>query len=180
MFINSYGKFPPAIRLAFNGVVQMKKIDFTGLILIALLVALPGAVSAAPSDTVIVSGSIGGSIDVTAGSDIDFSSMAVGTETGSVSTSVTTTYTTWYLRASDASATNKGYMVRAGPVALQNPIRIGTETNPTAVLTTNPYVVRTGTAAGTFTDTVNVAQQIVGTDAAGSYSITITLTGSTT
>ena len=159
----------------------MRKMLFIGLVLLALLCAMPAAVSAAGSDTVIVSGSIGGSIDVTAGSDIDFSSMPVGTETGSVSTSVTTTYTTWYLRASDdAPAATKGYMFRTGPVKLQNPLKIGIEATPTAVLTTVPYTVRTGTAAGTFTDTVNVAQQIVGTDAAGSYSMTVTFTASTT
>jgi len=164
--------------MALNGDMHMKKILFIGLVLIALLCVMPAAVSAA-DDTVLVTGNIGGSIAVTAGTDISFSDMAVGTETGSVGTSVTTTYTTWYLRASDAASTNKGYMVRTGPVPLQNPIKIGIEATPTAVLTTNPYLIRTGVAAGTFTDTVNVAQPIVGTDAAGDYSMTITFTAST-
>jgi hypothetical protein len=156
----------------------MKKILFIGLVLIALLFVMPSAVSA-ETDTVVVQGSIGGSIAVTATPDtIDFGAMVAGTpETGSTQTSVTTTYTTWSLTASDAATATKGFMYKTGPVKLANALKIGTGT-PTATLVTNPYSIRAGTAAGTFTDTINVAQDIAGTDAEGSYTMTITFTAS--
>ena len=49
----------------------MKKILFIGLVLIALLIAMPAAVSAAGSDTVYVNGSINTAMEVNAAAAID-------------------------------------------------------------------------------------------------------------
>jgi hypothetical protein len=168
--------------MAFNGDVHMRKMLFLGLVLIALLVAMPAAVSAAETDTVLVSGNIGLSMDVTASTDtISFGSMASGVdETGSTVVTVVTTGSSWTVTASDAKATSKGYMTTnadgTGKV-LANAFRISNDGTTFSPLTSS-YAFMSGATAGTFTDTADVKQAIAVADASGTYQITVTFTGS--
>ena len=90
----------------------MKYLVYAGLVALLVLVCLPAAVSAGLTDTVVVSGSIGGSldVDVTPNAGVSWGAMSVGTKTDltSADLSVTTTYPAWHVDAADASVNHKG------------------------------------------------------------------------
>jgi hypothetical protein len=147
-----------------------------------MFVCLPVGVSAAGSDTVTVSGSIGISIDVSASQKtIDFASMAAGVdESGQSTITVATTSTSWSVTASDARATTKGYMYRTGDVKLASPFRLSKDNSVFTPLTSDISNFMSGTSAGTFNQIAYVKQSISPADSSGSYSITTTFTGSAT
>jgi len=161
----------------------MKKILFIGVVLLTVLVCLPVAVSAAPVDTVVVSGSIGGSIDVdvTPDAGVSWGAMTVGTRTDMTSAdmNVTTTYSAWRVDAADAKTPNKGFMVDSGTGRVL--------TNAFQVSNGGAYTPMTGSmifqqlsldGAGTHLYDIGLQQLIVSTDeAADNYQITITFTG---
>lgn len=160
----------------------MRTILFTGLVLLTLLLALPAAVSAADSDTVQVTGSIGLTMDVTAATDtIPFGSMVAGTdETGNTVVTVVTTGSSWTVTAADAKATNKGYMTTNADGSgkkLAGAFQISNDETTFSPLTSG-YAFMSGSSAGTFTDTADVKQTISAADSSGSYQITVTFTGS--
>jgi hypothetical protein len=164
---------------------KMNKILFVGIVVLMVLVCLPVAVSAAPTDTVVVSGSIGGSIDVdvTPDAGVSWGAMAIGTRTDltTAKLNVTTTYPAWHVDAADAKVTNKGFMVN-GTTNLTNPFELSKNGAP------GPWIPMTGTftnfqqftsgGAGIHLYDIGLQQVIVATDAEGSnYQITITCTG---
>jgi hypothetical protein len=162
----------------------MKKILFVGIVALMVLVCLPGAVFAAPTDTVVVSGSIGGSIDVdvTPDAGVSWGVMTVGTRTDTTTAdlNVTTTYNAWRVDAADAKTTNKGLMVDAGTGRfLTNPFQVS---NGGAVWTpmTGSLLFQqlSSDGAGTHLYDIGLQQVIAATDeAADNYQITITFTG---
>jgi len=166
--------------MAFNGDVHMRKILFIGLVLIALLFAMPAAVSAAGSDTVTVSGSINIAMDVSASpKTIDFGTMASGVdETGQTTVTVVTTSTNWAVTASDARTATKGYMYKTGDVKLTTPFQLSKDGTTFSPLTSDFADFMTGTTAGTHNQIAYVKQAIAGADSSGSYQITATFTGS--
>ncbi len=160
----------------------MRKIVLIGLVLLALLVTMPAAVSAADTDTVYVSGSIGLSIEVDAApAAIDFGSMEAGhDETGSTVVNVVTTGTSWTVTASDTKTTEKGKMTTnadgTGKV-LANAFQISNDGTNFSPLTSN-FAFMSGSSAGSFSDTADVKQVIAAADSSGTYQITVTFTGS--
>ena len=97
-----------------EGRMKMKYLVYAGLVALIALVCLPAGVSAALTDTVVVSGSIGGSldVDVTPNGGVSWGAMSVGTKQDltTADLTVTTTYPVWHVNAADASVTHKGYM----------------------------------------------------------------------
>jgi len=164
----------------------MKKILFVGIVVLVALVCLPAAVSAADNDFVVVSGSIGGSIDVdvTPNGGISWGAMTVGTKTDLLTAklNVTTTYPAWHVNAADAKVDSKGYMVNS-TTPLNNPFQLS---NNGAL---GPWIPMTGTGftnfrqalsggAGINNSDIGLQQVIIAGDAEGTnYQITITFTG---
>lgn len=149
-------------------------IAFAGLL--ALLV-LTGAVSAAGSDTITVSGSIGGTIDVTVTADVSFGAMTPGsTYTDSTTDlSVTSTFASWTVSATDQNTgANSGKML-SGTTPLTNAFRINVNSGAFQAL---PYSPILSGGAGSATADIGFQQQVVSGDQAGAYSITVVFTGS--
>jgi hypothetical protein len=159
----------------------MRKMLFIGLVLLVLLCAMPSAVSAAGSDTVVVNGNIAISMEVNAAAtSIEFGSMAAGTEeSGSTTINVVTTSTSWNVRASDERTTTKGFLYKSGTpdVPLTNALRFGKTANPTGTLVTDLANFMQGTTAGSFDQMAYVEQDIAPADRQGTYTMTITFTG---
>jgi hypothetical protein len=167
----------------------MKTFLLMGIVVLVALVSLPTAVSAAFNDTVVVSGSIGGSIDVDVKPDagVTWGTMAVGTMTDltNATLNVTTTYPAWRVDAADAKGAFKGYMVDSVAGNLTNPFQLSNNGAP------GPWIPMTGTftnfqslgptgGAGIHNYAVGLRQVIAITDpAAANYQITITFTGAT-
>jgi hypothetical protein len=149
-------------------------------------VCLPAAVSAALTDTVVVSGSIGGSlsVDVTPDVGVSWGAMNVGTKTDltSADLNVTTTYPVWHVNAADASATHKGLMNDAGTnFNLTNAFEIsnnaGSGWTPMTGTFTN-FAQKTSSGAGIWPFDIGLRQSILAVDeAATNYQITVTFTG---
>jgi len=171
------GEPPPAKRMAITGDVLMRKIVFIGLVLLALLVAMPSAVSAA--NTVEISGTISAAISVNVdNAAINFGSMTNGVEeSANTHVDVVTSSDSWSVTAADTKTTNKGFMTKPTDVKLFNALRFGTAADPTGTLTTDIPNWMSGTSAGTFTQNVYVEQDIAQTDSDGAYTMTITFTG---
>ncbi|KQC07399.1 MAG: hypothetical protein APR55_04025 [Methanolinea sp. SDB] len=154
----------------------MKKVIFTGLVALFLLLALPGAVSAAESDTITVTGSIGGTIDVSVTADVGFGAMTPGntyTDETTVLT-VTSTFAGWTVDAADQNTgAGTGYMLSSG-TPLSNPFEINVDAGAYQGLPFSPIF---SGSAGTDTADIGVQQQVVVGDQAGSYTITIVFTG---
>ncbi len=162
----------------------MRSFLLVGLVVLAVLVCLPMVVSAAPSDTVVVSGSIGGSIDVdvTPNTGVPWGLMAIGTMTDldSADLNVTTTYSAWHVDAADAKTPDTGYMVN-GTTPLTNPFQLsnndGTGWTPMTGTFTNFQSQASG-GAGIHIYNIGLQQVITATDPEGAnYQITITFTG---
>lgn len=164
----------------------MKKILFIGLVLLALLCAMPAAVSAGLTDTVVVSGSIGGSlsIDVTPDAGVAWNEMVIGTKTDltSADLSVVTTYPTWHVDAADAKTPNKGYMydtLTSNPLSNAFEISNNGGTGWTAMTGSFAnFAQKTSNGAGTWPYDIGLKQVITAADeATTNYQITITFTG---
>jgi hypothetical protein len=158
----------------------MSKLLFGAFVALLVLLVLPGAVSAATSDTVTVTGSIGGYIDVSVTANtLDFGTMTVGGSPYSQSTaiSVSSSYTSWGVDASDEKAANKGYMVD-GTKVLGTAFLLGKD-GASYTNIASPIVDYMSGSAGTATATVNAQQSVIVSDQQGSYSITVTFTGKT-
>jgi hypothetical protein len=161
----------------------MRSFLLIGLVMLAVLVCLPAAVSAAESDTVVVSGSIGATIDVdvTPNTVVSWGTMAVGIrqDLGTVSLNVTTTLPAWHVDAADAKETYKGYMVN-GTTNLTNPFQLSNDGSTWIPMTGtfNNFQQLSSGGAGIHNYPVRLQQVIAATDAEGSnYQITITFTG---
>lgn len=151
----------------------MKKILFIGLVLLALLLVLPGAVSAAEADIVTVSGSITGYIDVSVTAEsLGFGAMTVAGSpyTQSTPITVTSSFPSWGV---DVTGTNSGYMT-AGSTPLATAFLLGKDGSGYQTLPITDYM--TGSAGAT-TATVNARQSVVVADPVGNYAITVTFTG---
>ena len=162
----------------------MNKILFVGIVVLMVLVCLPVAVSAAPTDTVVVSGSIGGSIDVdvTPDAGVSWGAMAIGTRTDTTTAdlNVTTTYNAWRVDADDAKTPNKGLMVDSGTGrVLTNPFEVSNGgASYTPMTGSLLFQQLTSEGAGIHLYDIGLRQVIVSTDeAANNYQITITFTG---
>lgn len=162
----------------------MRTFLLIGFVVLVALVCLPAGVSAATTDTVVVSGSIGGSIDVDVTPDVGVSwgGMTIGTRTDltSADLNVTTTYPAWHVDAADAKGTNTGYMVN-GTTNLTNPFQLsnngGSSWTPMTGVFTNFQQLTSG-GAGIHTYNIGLQQIIAASDAEGAnYQITITFTG---
>jgi hypothetical protein len=165
--------------------MKMKYLVYVGLVALMAFVCLPAAVSAATEDTVVVSGSIGGtlSVDVTPDAGVSWGAMSVGTKTDltSADLSVVTTYPAWHFDAADAKTTDKGFMVDATVGKLDNAFKIsnneGTGWTAMTGSFTN-FAQKTSDGAGTWPTDIGLQQEITATDeAASNYQITITFTG---
>jgi hypothetical protein len=153
-----------------------RKIIIIGLVLMALLTAMPAAVSAGATDTVTVSGSIGGYIDVAVtDATLSLNEMSVGTP-GTAATTITvdSSYNSWGV---DVSATNGGYM-QGTPGNLDTLFDISNDAGSTwHQLATTWTDFFTGSAGVDQDETVNVRQTVTAADPSGTYSITVTFTG---
>jgi hypothetical protein len=167
---------------------KMNKILFVGIVVLMVLVCLPVAVSAAEADTVVVNGSIGGSLDVDVlpNTGVNWGTMAIGTRTDltNVTLNVTTTYPAWHVNAADLKGgANTGYMVDSVAGNLTNPFELSNNnglgwTSMTTQFTNFQSFGPTG-GAGSRNFPVGLRQVIAITDeAALNYQITITFTGS--
>jgi PKD repeat protein len=107
---------------------------------------------------------------------IDFGTMQAGVdETGSTTVNVDVTYgTAWSVTA---SAANGGYMM-AGTTPLASPFQLSNDGTNFQAMTSNFANFMTGFAGADGSGTANVKQSIAPADAPGSYSITLTFTGS--
>ncbi len=160
----------------------MKKLVFGALIALLVLLVLPGAVSAAETDTVVVSGTIGGYIDVAITADtLSLGTMTVaGPNTAATTLTVSSSFNSWGVDASDAKTPNKGYMVTADatPIPLDTLFDISNDAGTSWHQLGTPWTdFFTGTAGTGMTETVDVKQVVTAADPAGSYSITVTFTG---
>ena len=154
----------------------MRKFFYVALIGLIALLVMPGVVSAAPSDTITVTGSIGGSIDVTVTADVNFGAMTPGNTYTDTNTdlSVTSTFTSWTVSATDQNAgANTGKML-SGTTPLTNAFRINKNAGAYQNLPYNGIL--TG-GAGSATADIGFQQQVVPGDQAGAYSITVVFTG---
>ncbi|HPA08585.1 MAG TPA: hypothetical protein PLK36_10515 [Methanoregulaceae archaeon] len=163
----------------------MKKLVFGALIALLALLVLPGAVSAGPSDTITVTGSIGAYIDV----DVSAASLTLmpnpmtTTEKSAATTNlvVDSSYTSWGVDVSDEKTieNHKGYMVTADatPIPLGTLFEIGEAAGPWYNLNVILTDFFTGSAGQDMTKTFVVRQGITPADPAGTYSITVTFTG---
>jgi|MudIll2142460700_1097286.scaffolds.fasta_scaffold273314_2 hypothetical protein len=158
----------------------MRKLFYVALIGLLALLVMPGVVSAAESDTVTVSGTIGGYIDVAVAADtLSLGTMTIaGPNTAATSLTVSSSFNSWGV---DVSANNAGYMADATPdpdVPLDTLFDISNDAGATwHQLGTTWTDFFTGTAGTGMTETVNVRQIVTVGDPAGTYSITVTFTG---
>ncbi len=114
-------------------------------------------------------------ITVTAPSAVSLGLMAAGVANygaSSANGAVSTNAPAWQVTATDTKGTNTGYMVKAGPTPLTNMFNISTDnlswSNANATIT-----------YGSLTSFPFYVKQLVAqNDAGGSYTITITFTGS--
>lgn len=167
-----------------EGEMKMKYFTIAGLVALMILICLPAAVSAGLTDTVVVSGSIGGSldVDVTPNAGVSWGAMS-GTKTDLTTADLTvvTTYPAWHVDAADAKTTNKGYMVDATAGKLTNAFQVsnngGGAWTPMTGSFTN-FAHKTTAGAGTWPYDIGLQQVISGSDPAGSnYQVTVTFTG---
>jgi hypothetical protein len=154
----------------------MRKLFYMALIGLLALLVIPGVVSAGSSDTITVTGSIGGSIDVTVTADVNFGAMTpTNTYTDTTTDlSVTSTFNSWTVSATDQNAgANTGKML-SGTTPLTNAFRINKNAGTYQNL---PYAAILTGGAGSATADIGFQQQIVAGDQAGSYTITVVFTG---
>jgi hypothetical protein len=164
----------------------MNKYLLAGLVVLVVLVCLPAAVSAA--NTVLVSGSITGtiSVDVKPAAGVSWGPMAVGTKTdlNTANLSVTTTYPVWHVNAADANVNHKGLMNDATTnFNLTNAFQISNDgvgwTAMTGTFTNFAQKTAGGAGAAWGPYDIGLQQVIASTDAAATaYGITVTFTGS--
>jgi hypothetical protein len=161
----------------------MKKYLLVVCIALVALVLLPAAVLAGPADTVVVSGSIGGYIDVNVTPDagVPWGLMTVGTKTDltTADLEVNTTYNAWHVDAADAKAPNKGRMVD-GTLVLTQPffLSVNGGTFQSMMNTYTNFAQLTSNGAGVWSYNIGLRQEIVPGDEAGTnYQITLTYTG---
>jgi len=169
-----------------DGEMKMKYLLYAGLVALVVLVCLPAAVSAALTDTVVVSASIGGSlsVDVTPDAGVSWGALSTGTKTDltSADLNVTTTYPIWHVNAADANVSHKGYMNDATTnFNLTNAFQISNNggsgwTAMTGTFTN--FAQKTSAGAGIWLSDIGLQQAIALADeAASNYQITITFTG---
>jgi len=167
----------------------MKKLLLIGLVVLVALVCLPAVVSAAESDTVVVSGSVSSIIDVSVTPDsfpmvpsgeymIVGENHQSGTSTQPTDVYVTTSLPTWRLTIS-----SDGNMKTADNTAVLNqPFRWKYSATDASEaykdLTSAGAVFYDGTGTTPSHHFPGFMQEVLGTDPAGAYSITITFTGS--
>jgi hypothetical protein len=165
---------------------MMKYLLYAGFAALLILAFLPAPVSAALSDTVVVSGSIGGSLSVSVTPDtgVSWGAMNVGTKTDltTADLSVVTSYPAWHVDATDANVSHKGYMYDTTTTyKLASPFQVsntggGSWTAMTGSFTN--FAQKATNGAGTWPYDIGLQQAISGTDqAASNYQITITFTG---
>jgi hypothetical protein len=147
-----------------------KNILALGLVL-ALVAVMVMPMAALAGTTTSVSGTLGATITVSAPSGITFSTFVVGiNNANSINGTVSTTgATTWHVTAADS--TNAGFM-KKGSTPLTDELTICDTSGGTFVL------AHTGITYSSPTTLALYAKQVVvGGDMAGTYSTTITFTG---
>lgn len=154
----------------------MRTLFYMALVGLLALLMLPGAVSAASSDTITVTGSIGGSIDVIVTADVNFGAMTPGNTYSDTNTDLTvsSTFPSWTVSATDQNAgANTGKML-SGAIPLTNAFKINVNSGTYQGLPFSPIL--TGGAGSAAAD-IGFQQQVVSGDQAGTYSITVVFTG---
>jgi hypothetical protein len=157
----------------------MKKLIVGVLIALLTLLVLPGAVSAASTDAITVTGNVvAGTIDVSVSGDVTFGTMTPGMNTIPETTvlSVATTLPSWAVTATDqnTNVVTKGYM-RSAMLGLSNPFLI-TRTGQTDHDIIHPYEILQGTGPTAMAN-IGFKQKVASTDTPAGYSITVVFTG---
>jgi hypothetical protein len=163
----------------------MKKSLLLGLLALALLV-IPGVVSAGGSADLSVTGSISTGIDVSVSpTSITYGTMMPLTYYDgytTVTAIVQSSPNGWSVTAADSGSPYYGYMKIVGNIysTLKDPIylRQGYSGSPQAL--TSPFTnFMSGSSSGPYTQDAYLKQYIRTDDNAGSYTITVTFTGTT-
>ena len=150
-----------------------KKVLISLLFVVALVVAAAVPVMAATTDTTEITGEVVAVIDVTAPSDINLGTMALGDNLACSATPgiVTCNAEHWQVQARDEKGTNTGHMV-SGLGPLTQPFQISEDG---AIYSTADVGITYGGNPETLP--LCVKQEVLSDDLAGFYSITITFTG---
>jgi hypothetical protein len=151
---------------------ELKKILLLGVVLtLVAVLAVPAVALAGSTGTTTVTGTQANIIEVTAPSAISFGTFIVGSNSKQSTTegTVTCNGATWHVTAKDL--VNGGVMKTSGEVALAGKLTISN----------NGSTYPTADSGITYTDTTTlpfyVKQNVLASDKAGAYTITITFTG---
>jgi len=159
----------------------MKKIlAVFGVMLMVFALAAPLAVSASNTGDTTITGTVTGVIEVTVPGGFAMPSLVPGTspESGAKTATVDCNNTAWEL---DVKGSDNGFMVDSTPTALANAMKIkGGDINDYTALTGSDQSLKTGGAGTTTINDIYFQQTVAWTDAPGSYSITVTFTGTVT
>jgi len=149
-----------------------------GIYSVKLTVTGPDYSNSVTKDNIISVGTATISVNV-APASIDFGTMSAGVdETGSTQIAVTTDGgTAWSVTAADGKTIDKGYMTSASN-KLAAAFQLANGGGSFSAMTSDITGFMTGTPNEDRTDTANVKQAIGAADQPGSYSITLTFTGS--
>lgn len=165
----------------------MRNLIYVALVGLLILLVLPGAVSAANSNTVNITGSVGsyGSISI----EVQDNNMTYGAMTRGLTyiqgtyVNVTATYPNWWVDAKDMQTTApayRGYMMDMTDEikTLATPFLLGRDSIEWKNLTDdNGWMdYMTGTP-GTYSQYANFKQTVNNYDSEGNYSITVTFVG---
>jgi len=152
--------------------MKRKKLLISLLFVVALVVIAAVPVMAATTDTTEITGEVVAVIDVTAPSDINLGTMALGDNLACSATPGTVTCNAehWQVTAEDEKISNTGYMT-SGANVLANKFQL----SETGSVYAN---ADDGITYGNPTNLPLCVKQVVTSgDPAGSYAITITFTG---
>jgi hypothetical protein len=154
----------------------MKKYLLILVIALVVILAVPMMVSAQDSTSVIVSGTLSTSFELTADNGtVSFPAFNTGeNDAGPTLLTITTNDPSWTVNAADekSPATGTGYM-KSGSTVLKDPFQLSPNEDSYKGL---PYAnIATGSGSGT--QDVYYSQNIESTDLAGSYNITVDFNG---
>jgi hypothetical protein len=153
----------------------MKKYLLILVIALVVILAVPMMVSAQQDATVVVSGTLSTSFELTADQNtVSFPLFVTGENyAGPTLLTITTNDPSWTVNAADDNqGTGTGYM-KSGSTALQDRFQLSPNTDGYDGL---PYLnIATGIGSGT--QDVYYSQNIESTDLAGSYNITVDFNG---
>jgi hypothetical protein len=153
----------------------MKKYLLILCITLAVILAFPIAVSA--GNTVTVTGQIGNTFSLSVdNATLNFPSLQTGENPlpDPTTLTITTSSESWNV---DTTSTNGGYMNAGGAKNLQTPFELSLD-GSTWNTDTGSWAMISSTTPGITVQPVYMRQNVLTNDAEGSYSITVTFTGS--